>query len=197
MSDLKPITALGADAPRSATFGALAIAENADLALASLALRRGAAKPAPMGVDLPGPGQWTPGAVCAFWTGPDQWMIEAPGRATQDFAAKDFAAKDFAAELRDAAPGCSITEQTDGWTAFEITSSGGPAPLLALLERLIDLDLATLGPGAATRTVLEHLSVFVVRRAEERCAVIGARSSAGSLWRALTETAERREETVE
>lgn len=184
MSELKPLTALGADAPRRAMVGALALAEQDDLALASLAQRRGAATPAPMGLALPGPGRWRAGAVAAFWTGPGQWMIEAPGRA----------ASDFVADLRRAAPGCSITEQTDGWAAFDIASSDGPAPLLRLMEKLVNLDLAALGPGGATRTRLDHLSVFVIRRAENRLGVLGMRSAAGALWRALAVAAERQKE---
>ena len=176
MTDLIPLTALGAAAPRQAAIGALRLSENAGLALASLALRAGAPRPAPFGLDLPGPGGWTAGmGTAAFWTGPDQWMIEAEGRAHEDFA------RALAAE----APGCSVTEQTDGWVAIEIASAAGPAPILRLLEKLVNLDPAGLGPGRATRTGLHHMSVFVLRRAPDRLAVLGMRSAAGSLWHAL------------
>lgn len=185
MSDLKPITALGGAVPRVQSFGALSIVENSGLALASLALRKGAAQQAPMGLVLPGPGGWTPGeGAAAFWTGPDQWMIEAEGQAEQDFALA------LAAEAR----GCSVTEQTDGWVAFEVSSVAGGTPIRRLMEKLVNVDAAGFGPGCATRTGLEHMSVFLIRRAEDRLAVIGMRTLAGSLWHALSTAATRLEE---
>ncbi|MFC3568017.1 sarcosine oxidase subunit gamma [Paracoccus simplex] len=182
MTDLTPITALGARAPARHAFGALTITENAGLALASLALRQGAAEPAPLGLALPGPGAWRAGqGVGAFWTGPGQWMIEAEGRA----------AEDFAAALAVEAPGCSVTEQTDGWTVFEIVSDRGGAPIRALMEKLVNIDAAAFGSGSATRTGLHHMSVFLIRRAEDRLAVIGMRSLAAALWHTLEESAGR------
>lgn len=184
MPDLAPITALGAETPRREAFGALTLAENAGLALASLALRRNAARPMPLGLDLPGPGGWAAGeGGAAFWTGPDQWIIAAEGRAEEDFAAA----------VKAAAPGCSVTEQTDAWVAFEITSAAGPAPIVRLLEKTVNIDPEAFGPGSAQRTGLEHLSVFVIRPAEERLTVLGMRSAAGTLWHAL-ETAARNQD---
>ncbi|PZQ48305.1 MAG: sarcosine oxidase subunit gamma [Rhodovulum sulfidophilum] len=182
MTDLVPETALGAAEPRVVTFGALTLTEDAGLALASLALRTGGTAPAPFGLALPGPGGWaTGGGIAALWTGPGQWLVEAPGRA----------AEDFAAALSTEAPGASVTEQTDGWTAVEITSAAGPAPVEALLAKLVNVDLGGFGPGRARRTLLEHMGVLVIRRAPDRLAVLGTRSSAASLWHAL-ETAARR-----
>lgn len=176
MSELKPITALGGKAARSIRNGVFSLEENPGLALASLALRSGAARPAPFGLDLPGPGGWTTnGAVSAFWTGPDQWMIEAADRA----------ADDFAAELAGQCPGCSVTEQTDGFAAFELRSVSGEPAIGALMARLVNLDPARFPPGSATRTGLEHMSAFVIRRAPDHLAVLGMRSAAGTLWHAL------------
>ncbi|SIR19236.1 sarcosine oxidase subunit gamma [Paracoccus thiocyanatus] len=181
MTDPRPICALGAAAPQTCRIGAVTLTENADLGLASLALRRGAAVPQ-IGVALPGPGGWAEGSgIAAFWTGPEQWMVEFPGRA----------AADVAGELIAAAPGCSITEQTDGFVAFEITAS--EPQLLALLSRLVNIDPARLGPGTATRTGFHHMSVFVIRRAADRLALIGMRSAAGTIWHALVEAAQRQE----
>ncbi|WP_108258788.1 aminomethyltransferase family protein [Mangrovicoccus ximenensis] len=93
---------------------------------------------------------------------------------------------DFAGLVSAEAPGARITEQTDGFAAFEIAGPG----IAALLERLVNLPPAALAPGRAARTGLHHMTVFLVRRAEDRLAVIGMRSQAGSLWHALeTETA--------
>lgn len=181
MTDLTPITALGGKTPADQRIGALRITENAGLGLASLALRRGAVQPAPMGLDLPGPGEWAEGqGIAALWTGPDQWMVEFPGRATDDVAA----------DLTAHAPGCSVTEQTDGWVAFEIEAEG-PEAIRALLERLVNIDAGKLAPGCATRTLVLHMGVFVIRRAPNRLAVIGMRGMAGSLWHGLTAAAHR------
>ena len=188
MTDLVPTTALGDAAPCTATFGSLTLTENDRLALASVALRRNMDVPAPMGLALPGPGpgDWVEGVgVAAFWTGPGQWMIEGP--------VPEDPREDFAAEVLRNAPGCSVTEQTDGWVAVEIVSDAGEGPILDLLERLVNLDPVTLRPGKASRTVLEHLGVFVIRRGEDRLAVIGMRSAAGSLWHALSTAAHRLE----
>lgn len=179
VTDLKPICALGATAPQSRTFGAVTLSENADLGLASLALRRGGSLPA-LGLSLPGPGGWVRGdGIAAFWTGPDQWMIEFPGRATEDVAALI------------AGPGVSVTEQTDGFAGFEIAA---PEPvLLALIERLVNVDPSRLAPGSATRTGFHHMSIFVIRRAADRLAVLGMRSAAGTIWHALVDAAEQQE----
>lgn len=179
MTDLVPICALGGATPASRRIGALVLTENAGLGLAALALRAGGILP-DLGLPLPGPGGWAEGAgIAAFWTGPDQWMIEFP----------DGADRDVAAAL--AGPGLSVTEQTDGFTAFEIE---GPEPvLIALLEKLVNVDARRFGPGSATRTGFHHMSVFVIRRASDRLAVLGMRSAAGTIWHALTEAAERQE----
>ncbi len=185
MTDLTPMTALGGQSARVQTLGTLSLSETPDLALASLSLRRGAVQPVPMGLPLPGPGGWTAGqGLSAFWTGPGQWMIEAPGRAETGIEQA----------LKQAAPDCSVTDQTDGFAAIEITSGAGGAPIRALLEKLVNLDAAGFGPGSATRTGLEHMTVFVIRRAEDRLALIGMRSLAGSLWHAVERAAQQLQE---
>lgn len=182
MPDLKPLTALGGSTARTVAYRALTLEENSGLALASVALRRGATEPTPFGLSLPGPGRWASNdPAAALWTGPGQWLIEGLGQAETDFAA----------EVAAACPGCSVTEQTDGFAAFEIRSAAGEAPILALMAKLVNLDPSRFDPGTATRTGLEHMSVFIIRRAADRLAVIGMRSAAGTLWHAL-ETAVRR-----
>lgn len=185
MTDLTPIAALGGSVARIEVFGALTISENADLALASLALRKGQAVPQPFGMPLPGIGKAVSmGDLAAFWTGRDQWMIEATGQG----------ATDFAASVKAEVPDASVTEQTDGWVAFEITSTQGAAPIKALMAKLVNIDTEGFAPGHATRTGLEHMSVYVIRRAEDRLAVIGMRTLAGSLWHALAVAARRLED---
>lgn len=200
MADLIPITALGGSTAKALRIGALELRENPDLALASLALRRDIAPPEPFGLRLPGPGRACGNAqIGAFWAGPGQWMIEAPGRAEADFAAA------LAAQC----PGCSITEQTDGFVAFEITAVADGGGLAAdhiaqtaadaaerrlidnLLSKLVNIDLGSFGPGAATRTGFEHMSVFVIRRNAGHVAVLAMRSVAASVWHRLCEAAAR------
>lgn len=179
VTDLTPICALGAAVPQTRRIGAISLTENANLGLASLALRRGGAAP-DIGFALPGPGGWATGTgIAAFWTGPDQWMVEFPGRAAEDVAAGL------------AGPGVSVTEQTDGFAAFEITA---PEPVLvALMAKLVNVDPVRFGPGSATRTGFHHMSIFVIRRAADQLAVLGMRSAAGTIWHALIDAAEQQE----
>lgn len=174
MPDLSPLTALGETAPATETIGALTLTEVTGTALASLAIGRGATPPQPFGLTLPGPGAWAEGDVSAIWTGPDQWLLEAPGRAEDDLAS----------ELA-AATGAAVTDQTDAWVIFDISAAEAEV-LDGLLELLVNLDPASVGPGCAVPTLLHHQRVVLVRRAEGRLSVFGTRSAAGSLWHALT-----------
>lgn len=183
MTDLTPITALGAAMARVETHGGLCLHENPDLALASVALRAGATPPSPFGLRLPAVGSWcAQDGLGAFWTGPDQWMITAPGQGDTDFAAS----------LAPQAPGCSVTEQTDGWVAIDVTCERGDM-IDTLLTKLVNLDVAALGPGAAARTGLHHMTVFLVRQGDAHLTVLGMRTLADSLWHALATTAQRLE----
>lgn len=179
---LAPLTALGGQEARSLRHGDLLLTEITDLALASLALGRGADRPQPLGLTLPEPGGWRAAdRIAAFWTGPDQWMIEGPGLAESDFAA----------EIAAQCPDCPVTEQTDGFAVFEITASSG-AGIEAVMAKLVNIDPTRFPAGSATRTGVEHMSVFVIRRAPDRLAILGMRSAAGTLWHALEKTVSRR-----
>jgi sarcosine oxidase subunit gamma len=179
---LVPLTPLGHAAPETVSIGPITIAEVTTTALASLATRRGRAAEvmtaaAAHGIPMPGPGRAETGAIfAAFWLGPDQWMVEAP------FASHE----DITAILRPMfADAASITEQTDAWVRFDVSG----ADLPALFERLCSFDLRGTGPGAATRTVIEHLGCYLIRRANRTLTLYGPRSSAQSLHHALTTAA--------
>lgn len=175
-------TALGGTLPQQVQHGALRIVENSGLGLASVTLRRGGATPAPFGLALPGPGAWAQsGGHAALWIGPEQWLMEGEGLAETDFAAA----------VQAQCPGCSVTEQTDGFVTLEITSEAGEAPILALLAKLVNIAPERLQPGMGTRTGMEHMSVFVIRRAPDRLALLGMRSAAATIWHALTTAASR------
>ncbi len=185
MTDLTPITALGAATPRVQTFGAYVLRENSGLALASLAPAADGPAAKPFGLELPQPGRWSGDFAdkSAFWMAPDQWMIEGA----------DLAETDFAAAVLAETPSARISEQTDGWVAFEITA-GSEAQISALLERLANVPPQTLTPGGATRTGFDHMSVYLLRRSDTHLSLIGMRSLATTLWHAL-ETALQRLET--
>lgn len=174
---LKPLTPLGHAAAETVTIGPVTIAEVTTTALASLATRRGCEKDMAkaaksLRLPLPGPGHAETGATYGcFWLGPDLWMVEAALASHEDIATH------LRAAFGDAA---SITEQTDAWVRFDLT---GP-DLPAMFERLSALDTRTMQPGDATRTVMEHLGTYVIRRAD--CTtILGPRSSALSLHHAL------------
>lgn len=176
MPDLAPTTAFGRTDARRRRFGPVVLSENVTLGLASVAIPRDAAPPSLKSLQLPGPGAWVGGAdASAFWIAPNQWMVEAP----------DGTETDLEVDLRAAVPDAAVTGQTDGWVVLEIVSDAGPRPLEHILEKLVNLDLDRLTPGSATRTGLEHMSVFVIRRSPTTMAVLGMRSAADSLWHAL------------
>lgn len=174
---LAPLTALGHPDPMVVTVGPVTLAEHTDIALASLAARRGregdvAAAAQAIGLPLPGPGRHAAGPVwSAFWLGPDQWMVEAAFQTHEDIVAA----------LRPAfGTAASITEQTDAWVRFDLAGDD----LAAVFERLCALDVRSMQPGDASRTVIEHLGTFVIR-GRGGITVLGPRSAARSLHHAL------------
>lgn len=175
---LTPLTPLGHAAPISERIGRYCLTELADLGLASLALRRGGTSEAisqRLGFALPGPGRWTgmpDGTLSAIWTGQDQWLLEYPGRASDDVAA------DLATRI---GSGVSISEQTGAFAAFRIEGKA----LDAVLERLSPIDPHRLGPGAAERSIVHHLGCILVRRAEACLDLLGPGSAAAFLHHAL------------
>lgn len=185
MTDLTPLTALGTTTPWSQTMGRLCLSETPELALASLALSRDTPPPTPFGMLLPGAGQCVfSEPYGAFWMGPNQWMVEGHKHAH----------KDFAAELKTEAPGTYVTEQTDAWCAFDIIAQSEQNRLPQLMQKLVNLDAHAFVTGCATRTGLEHMNVFLIRRADTHLTVIGMRSLAGSLKHAICTAAQRLEQ---
>ena len=176
---LKPLTALGHDAPVTETLGPWTLTERFDVALASLAPRRGRldevrAAAARAGIPMSAPARAELGATFgAFWMTPDMWMVEAP------FATHEDIRPALLAVFGDAA---SITEQTDAWVRFDLA---GPE-LERLMERLSNFDLAPAPEGAATRTVIEHMGCYLIKRSAQAITLYGPRSSARSLHHALT-----------
>lgn len=178
MSDMMPLTPLGATAPRSDTHATVTMVENVDTALASFAARLGqesaaeAALASFVGAPAPAPGRAAFGKVDVFWSGPDQWMILAPHSSHEDLAAQ---AKSKAGDS------ASVTEQNDAWCRFDLSGAG----LADVFERLCPVNLRAQTGGEATRTSIDHLGCFLLCRDRETVTVLGPRSSAGSLHHAL------------
>ena len=178
MHDLQAMTPLGGQEARTDRVGDVTLSEEVDFALASVTARLGAEEQSQalvtglIGVDAPGPGHAAGQGVSAFWTGPDQWMIEAPFATHEDLASR------IAIQAGAAA---SVTEQTDGWCRFDLR---GPR-LADVFALLCPLDFPMFKGGEATRTSIDHLGCFVVCRAPDHTSVIGPRSAAGSLHHAL------------
>lgn len=175
---LHALTPLGHRVPQVHETGPFRIAERFDVALASLAIRAGreaemraAAKTA--GVPLPDPARARPGdPFGAFWVAPGMWFVEA------SFVTHE----DIVAALKPAfGSSASVTEQTDAWVRFDLTSSD----LAPWLERLSNVDWPAAPDGFATRTVIEHLGCYLIRRSADEATLYGPRSSARSLLHAL------------
>ncbi|RYI34581.1 MAG: sarcosine oxidase subunit gamma [Acetobacteraceae bacterium] len=183
MASLMAMTALGAQGAAVIELGPLRISERTDVALASLAARKGrmadVAKAAQTaGVPLPVPAAHLQGApYSAFWTAPEMWFVEAP-----------YATHELIADLLRSAFGdsASITEQTDAWVIFDLT-----APDLApILERLCNVDFHAVPKGYATRTMMEHLGVYLIKHDQGSARIYGPRSSAESLLHAIETAAQ-------
>lgn len=176
MPDLTPLTALGGRTPRIDTVKGVTCTEVPGVALASVAGRLRTDAPAQiladaLDMEMPGPGKFTAGGLTVFWTGPDQWMVEAPHGTHEEIAA------DLKARVGDRA---SVVEQTDAWVRFDLTGDD----LVPVLELLTNLDTRRMGPGSAQRTRIHQLGCFLLVRAD-RVSLYGPRASAGSLHHAV------------
>ncbi len=175
---LEPLSPLGHAVPEATTIGPFTITERTDTALASLAIRYGraadvTAAAAAAGIPLPKPGRHEIQTLAAFWLAPDMWMIEAPFVPHEDIRAH------LLTLFHDAA---SITEQTDAWVRLDLTAPDLPA----LMERLCNTDLRAAPVGFATRTVIDHLGCYLIKRSDRDITLYGPRSSAQTLHHALT-----------
>lgn len=182
MHRLTPVSPLGYPEPRMETAGGFTIREATDRAMASVAARSGYAAAVRktlsriIGKPAPDAGRHAGGAMDAFWSAPDQWMLSAPYDEHPDIVA------DLVPEFGDKA---SLTEQTDGWCRFSVE---GP-DIERLCALLCNIDTRAFAPGSAARTSIEHMGCFVLRTGGSSIQIIGPRSSAGSLRHALSAAA--------
>ncbi|WP_135506680.1 sarcosine oxidase subunit gamma [Roseovarius aestuariivivens] len=163
------------------TFGDTRLHAPQDFAIVSVALPLGgetAAKKAiktAYGVELPAPGK----SVVA--KGKERILRLAPDLAFVFFTHAGADAETIVADkLKDKA---YLTDQTDVWTALELS---GPMARAAL-ERICPLDLYTdafaLNDGA--RTVMEHLGTIILRTDDDTYLLLSASSSADSFLHAI------------
>ncbi|MFK7869372.1 MAG: sarcosine oxidase subunit gamma [Roseobacter sp.] len=185
MHDLAPLNALGGDAVKSEVIGHVTLTEVADLALASVAARLGSEQScaeglaALLGTAVPGPNAAVLGThYAAVWMAQDQWMLGASFESHEDIAA---------GLKSHFGPTASITEQTDAWVTIDLTGEN----VVDLLERLCAAPARRMKAQGAQRTVIHQMGCFLVCGSDDGTffRVIGPRSSAGSLWHALTQAA--------
>ncbi|MFT4783748.1 MAG: sarcosine oxidase subunit gamma [Paracoccaceae bacterium] len=180
MHDLQPLNPLGGAGADHFQVAAVTLTENPNVALASVSARHGfsdacQAKLAEfLGAPVPMAGKARLGtSLDALWTGPDQWMVCAPFATHEDLATQ------LKSGFGDTA---SITEQTDAWACFDLQGVG----IENVMERLCNLNLRAMAPADATRSTIDHMGCFVIRRlAQDSVRILGPRSSAGSLHHAL------------
>jgi sarcosine oxidase subunit gamma len=176
--NLSATTALGGTEPRTEQHGPITLSEEPGYALASVAARKGGERATVLairriiGPAAPKPNHAAGNTVTAFWTGPEQWMLEAPYDSHETL---------FATARAEVKGKASITEQTGGWCRFDLRGVG----LGAVLERLCPINMAKFQPGDATRTSIDHLGCFVICRALDHISILGPRSSAASLHHGL------------
>ena len=183
MHSLKAITALGGNEAQVDTVHGLTITECPDWAIASVETCMGNEKPLAtafkkaMGMALPKPSKSNgKGGITVFWTGPNQYFVEAP------IADNETLADALADALKQTA---SITEQTDGWVRFDVQGAG----CSDVFERLCILDTRAMTKGAVSRTSLEHSGCFILCRTHAYFSVYGPRSTAVSLHHGLVTAA--------
>jgi len=180
---LKTITALGGSEAQVDTVHGLTITECPDWAIASVATRMGKERPLAtafkktMGMALPMPSKSNgKDGITVFWTGPNQYFVEAP------IADNETLADTLADALKRTA---SVTEQTDGWVRFDVQGAG----CSDVFERLCILDTRAMTKGTVSRTSLEHSGCFVMCRTHAYFSVYGPRSTAASIHHALVTAA--------
>lgn len=185
MHDMAPLNALGGETLTTEIIGHVTLTEVSDLALASVAARQGSEQSCAenlatlLGVPAPGPNAAVLSSpYAAVWMAQDQWMVGAP------FESHENIAEDLKSRFGASA---SITEQSDAWVTIDLT--GGS--VVDLLERLCAAPARRMKAQSAQRTTIHQMGCFLICGSEDGTffRVIGPRSSAGSLWHALTQAA--------
>ncbi len=171
MTDIQATYALGGGTPSLVNHGPYTLAERGDLRLMSLAFSTGFIPDHIAGAAAPkaGQGQFG-GSFDVIWTGPSQYMVMGPDLTS--FQANE----------------ARVTDQSDGWITLDVL--GGD--LDALLPHLVNLPPRALAPGGATRTLIGHLSAFVLRPEKGTLRLLVARSYGADMWHHIARILSRR-----
>jgi sarcosine oxidase subunit gamma len=171
VTDLRATYALGGGTPSVVNHGPYTLAERGDLRLMSVAFPTGSTPDHIAGVLPPKAGQGQFGGTFdVIWTGPSQYMVMGP-----DLTAID-------------ADGARFTDQSDGWITLDILGED----IDALLPHLVNLPPRVLAPGGATRTLIGHLSAFVLRLEKGTLRLLVARSYGADMWHHIARILSRR-----
>lgn len=181
LNTLTPRSAFESTGATQFCVGDYSFSDCADLALASVAAYKGKARDTQtilagwVGTDCGVCELKERGSYSVFWSAPEQWFVSAQRNDLDDPISM------LRAEIADTA---AFTDQSDGWVAFDLH---GPQCAL-VLERLCNINLSTFKSGRVQRTLVEHISAFVLCRIEnESYRFLCARSYAVS-FRASVET---------
>ena len=153
MHDLTPITALGSGEARVDTIGNLTCHEVPEVALAAVSARMGKESQTRTAIkklikaDAPDVSRFDGGTVSAFWSAPEQWMLEAPFDGHEDLAAR--------AKVTLKA-NATVVEQTDAWTRFDIFGED----VLDAMELLCNANTRSMMAGACTRSSIPSSRLF-------------------------------------
>lgn len=115
------------------------------------------------------------GDLTVFWTAPDQCFVEADEAQYPDLAG----------ELASRLTGASITEQTGAWVKLGL--AGGD--VIAVLQKLVMLDVDRFEDGQVSRTLVEHLGIYVLKQ-QGRFFLYAPSSTARHLTHALETAAQ-------
>lgn len=178
MHDLIPITALGGNEAHIETIGKLTCREVPGVALAAVSARMGRESQTRTAIkkliksDTPDISRFDGGTITAFWSGLEQWMLEAPFDSHEDLAAR--AKVIFKANA-------TVVEQTDAWTRFDVFGDN----VANAMELLCNANTRSMAAGDCTRSSIHHLSCFILCRSNDEFSVYGPRASAKSLHHAI------------
>mgnify|MGYP006112434671 CR=1 FL=1 len=180
MHKIQEITPLGSNSPHSDYFKGLNILEVANRSLVVLSARRERETELVdlikehLGLNLPDVAKSSCiGDLVARWIRPNTWMVEAP------YIGQEILETELKKHVGNVG---SVVDQTDVWCLFDIN---GPH-CLNVLERLCNVDTSVMVAGAISSTQLEHLSCFIICKAEQRdFRIMGPRSAAASLRHAI------------
>ncbi len=113
-----------------------------------------------MGLALPGPNRVSASVAARLvWSGREQAFL-------------------LGADPAPLAGLAALTDQSDGWAGLALEGAGA----VAVLARLLPLDLRTMAGDACARAPLNHMPSLVLRPAPERFEILVFRSMARAAW---------------